>query len=93
MRVGFVPVVQLNVVVAAVGLLLYFEGNEGQLDAVALLSGQQPLTLCVTRVIVVSKLGVGVEVFLMDVGLQTTSALCRDEKRKSLVCKRFNSPR
>lgn len=94
MRVGFVPVVQLDVVVAAVGLLLHLEGDEAQLDAVALLGRQQPLALGVTRVVVVPELGVRVEVLLADVRLQTASALCRDEKkRKSQVCERFNSSR
>lgn len=76
MRVGVVAVVQLDVVVTAVSFLLYLEGGEAELDAVALLRRQQPLAVRVTRVVVVSKLGVGVEVLLASFRLQTTSALC-----------------
>lgn len=87
MRVLLIPIVQLDVIVATVGLLLHFEGNEAQLDAVALLGGQQPLAVGVTGVVVVSKLGVGVEVLLTNFCLQTTSTLFREEKRKSKVFK------
>lgn len=87
MRVLLIPIVQLDVIVAAIGLLLHLEGNEAQLDAVALLGGQQPLTVGVTGVVVVSKLGVRVEVLLTNVCLQTTSTLFREEKRKSEVFK------
>lgn len=83
MRVGLIPVVQLDVIVAAVGLLLHLEGNEAQLDAIALLGRQQPLAVGVAGVVVVSELGVRVEVLLTDFCLQTASTLCRDEKRKS----------
>lgn len=83
MRVGLVPVVQLNVVVAAVGLLLHLKGDEAQLDAVALLGRQQPLAVGVTGVVVVSELRVGVEVLLTDLRLQTPSTLCRDGRGKS----------
>lgn len=85
MRVLLVPIVQLDVIVAAIGLLLHLEGDEAQLDAVALLGGQQPLAVGVTGVVVISKLGVRVEVLLTDVCLQTTSTLFRDEKSKSEV--------
>lgn len=78
MRVLLIPIVQLDVIVAAVGLLLHLEGNEAQLDAVALLGGQQPLAVGVTGVVVVPKLGVRVEVLLTNVCLQTTSTLFRD---------------
>lgn len=87
MRVLLVPIVQLDVIVAAIGLFLHLKGNEAQLDAVALLGGQQPLTVGVTWVVVVSKLGVRVEVLLTNFCLQTTSTLFRDEKRKSEVFK------
>lgn len=83
MRVLLIPIVQLDVIVAAIGLLLHLEGDEAQLDAVALLGGQQPLAVGVTGVVVISKLGVRVEVLLTDVCLQTTSTLFRDEKSKS----------
>ena len=76
MGVGVVAVVQLDVVVPAVGLLLHLEGDEAELDAVALLRRQQPLTVRVTGVVVVSELGVGVKVLLTDVCFETTSALC-----------------
>lgn len=85
MRVGLIPVVQLDVVIAAVSLLLHLKGDEAQLNAVALLGGQQPFAVRVTGIVVVSKLGVRVEVLLSDFCLQTTAALCRDEERKSEI--------
>lgn len=88
MRVGLVPVVQLDVIVAAIGLLLHLKGNEAQLDAVALLGGQQPLAVGVTGVVVVSKLGVRVEVLLANFCLQTTSTFC-DEGGKTEAFQRF----
>jgi len=78
MWVGVVAVVQLDVVVATVGFLLHLEGDEAQLDAVALLGRQQPLAVGVTGIVAVSKLGVGVKVLLASFGFQTTATLCRD---------------
>lgn len=92
MRVGLVPVVQLDVIVAAIGLLLHLKGNEAQLDAVALLGRQQPLAVGVTGVVVVSKLGVRVEVLLANFCLQTTSAFCRDEGKNRKPFKDFILP-
>lgn len=90
MWVGVVPVVQLDVVITTVSFLLYLKRNEAQLDAVALFGRQQPLAVCVTRVIIVSKLRVRVKVLLTSFCFQTTSTLCRNTwsvKRYILICK------
>ncbi|KAG7221889.1 hypothetical protein INR49_016915 [Caranx melampygus] len=65
----------LDVVITTVGFLLYLKCDEAQLDAIALFSHQQPLTVGVTRVVVVTKLGVRVEVLLASFCLQTTPTL------------------
>ena len=76
---GIGAVKQLHVVVAAVGLLLDLEGLEDELHAVALLRRDHPLTVRRSGVVVVTELGVGEQVFGLDLGLQTTSALCRSK--------------
>lgn len=85
MWVGVIPIVQLDVVITTVGLLLYLKSDEGELDAVALFSRQQPLTVGVTRVIIVSKLGVRVEVLLTSFCFQTTSTLCKELRKSELA--------
>lgn len=70
-----VSIIQLDVVVTTVSLFLHLKRHEAELNAVALLGGQQPLTVSVTWVIIVSKLGVGVKVFLTGFCFQTTSTL------------------
>lgn len=82
MRVGVIAVVELDVVVAAVGLLLHLEGDEAELHAVALLGHQQPLAVRVSRVVIVPELGVRVEVLLAHLGLQAPAALCRGGGRE-----------
>lgn len=79
MWVGVVPVVQLDVVITTVGFLLHLKCDEAELDAVALLSCQQPLAVSVTGVIVVSKLWVWVEVLVTSICFQTTSTLCNTQ--------------
>lgn len=79
MWVGVVPVVQLDVVITTISFLLYLKRDEAELDAVALLSCQQPLAVSVTGVIVVSKLWVRVEVLVTSICFQTTSTLCNTE--------------
>lgn len=78
MAVGIIPVVQLNVIVPTVSFLLHLKSDEAQLDAIALLSRQQPLAVGVAWVIIVSKLGVRVEVLLTGFCFQPTSTLCRE---------------
>lgn len=93
MRVGVVSVVELDVVVAAIGLFLHLEGDEAELHAVALLGHQQPLAVRVSWVVVVPELGVRVEVALAHLGLQAAAAFCKEgrreggkEGRRGLVC-------
>lgn len=81
-RVGVVSVVELDVVVAAVGLFLHLEGDEAELHAVALLGHQQPLAVRVSWVVVVPELGVRVEVALAHLGLQAAAAFCKERRRE-----------
>lgn len=81
-RVGVVSVVELDVVVAAVGLLLHLEGDKAELHAGARLRHQQPLAVAVPGVVVVPELGVRVEVLLAQLGLQAPAALCSEGGRQ-----------
>lgn len=75
-----VSIIQLDVVITAVGFFLHLKRYKAELNAIALFSGQQPLTVCVTRVVIISKLGMGVKVFLTGFCFQTTSTLLKKEK-------------
>ena len=66
---------ELHVVVAAVCLLLDLKGLEDELHAVALLRRDHPQAVTRPGVVIVSVLGVGVQVFGLHLRLQITSTL------------------
>lgn len=74
-RLGVGSVKELHVVVAAVGFLLDLEGLEDKLHAVAFLSGDDPLAVRCSGVVIVTELGVGEQVLGFHFSLQLASAL------------------
>lgn len=74
-RRAVIAVVGLHVVVPTVGLLLHLKGPEDQLDAVAILRHDHPVAAGMARVVVVPKLGVGIQLFGLHFSLQPAPAL------------------
>ena len=79
-RRAVIAVERLHVVVAAVGLLLDLKRAEDQLHAVAVLRHDHPVAAGLARVVVVPKLGMGIELFGLHFGLQPAPTLWSRER-------------
>lgn len=73
-RLGVCAVVQLHVIVAAVGFLLDLKHLEDDLHAVTFLSRDHPQTVRAAGIVVISKLGMRVQILCLDLGLKASSA-------------------
>lgn len=74
------PVVELHIIVAAVGLLLDFKHLKEKLHSVTLLGGDDPQTVGAAGIVVVSKLCMRVQIFCLDLSAKVSSAFWSDHK-------------
>lgn len=81
-----IAIVGLHVVIATVGFLLDFKGLEYQLHAIAVLCHDHPVTAGLARVVVVPKLGMGIELFGLYFGLQLAPTLWSRENHREAMC-------
>lgn len=75
MRSGVVAIVKFDVVIPAIGLLLYLKGGESELDAITRLCRYEPLAVGVAGVVIIPKLSMRIQVLLTHLCFQPPTTL------------------